>query len=166
MTEALDALIEANDGARAELLNAIDSLPRSLRDRGWFGPAGWSVRDILAHMARWQDGWASALEAIARGERPSIPGYEPNANDPGAADAAYNAESVAQASGLPWERVLSLLHEARARHTAAVRGLAALDPDRYAEGRAARRLADAAAHDREHGALIVEWRVREGSPLR
>ena len=166
MTEALEAMIEANEQARAGLLDALDSLPSPYRNHGWFGPDEWSVRDILAHMARWQDSWAAALEAIARGERPSIPGYEPNPDDPDAADAAYNAASVAEAGGLAWEQVLARLYRARERHSAAVRGLAVLDPERYAEGRAAHRLADAAAHDREHSALIVEWRVREGLPLR
>jgi uncharacterized damage-inducible protein DinB len=162
VSEALDAIIEANALARAELLDAIDALTAERRLEGWFGPAEWSVKDVLAHIARWQEGWSAALAQVAQGERPSIPGFEPNRDDPDAADAAYNAESIAQAKELSWEQLLARMREARERHTEAVRGLDVLEPDRYAEGRTAHRLADAAAHDREHLEPILEWRREQG----
>ena len=37
-----------------------------------------------------------------------------------------------------------------------------LDPDRFTEGRTARRLADAANHDHEHIESILEWRRSKG----
>ena len=158
MTDILDAVLEQNAAARAELLDAIDALPGERRLEGWYGPSQWSVKDILAHIARWQEGWTVALEAIARAERPSIPGFEPNPDDPDAAEAAYNADSVALSRGDAWEVVMGRLREARERHEGAVRGLRVLDPDRYAEGRTAHRLADGATHDREHLPAILEWR--------
>ena len=163
MSEALDAIVEENAKARADLLDAIDALPAERRLEGWFGPAEWSVKDVLAHIARWQQGWSVALGQIARGERPAIPDFTPNPDDPAAADAAYNAESVAQASDLGWEQVLARLRAAREQHEAAVSGLDVLDPDRYAEGRTAHRLADAAEHDREHLEPILAWRREQSS---
>ena len=162
MTDALEAIIEGNEAARAELLDALDALPADRRVEGWFGPEAWSAKDVLAHIARLQAGWAHALGLVAAGERPAIPGYEPNRDDPEAADAAFNAESVAQSSGQTWEQVLANLRDARERHNEAIRGLAALDPDRYAEGRTPYRLAACADHDREHAAAILAWRGEQG----
>ena len=162
MTEALDALIEENERARAELLDALDALPAERRVEGWFGPEAWSTKDILAHIARWQGGWAHALGLVASGERPSIPEFEPNRDDPEAADNAFNAESVARSGELSWEQVLANLRDAREQHNAAIRGLAVLEPDRYAEGRTPYRLADAAEHDREHAEAILAWRGEQG----
>jgi uncharacterized damage-inducible protein DinB len=162
MSDALEAIVEDNARARAELIEALDALPEQHRLEGWFGPAEWSVQDVLAHMASWQRGWSAALGQIAQGERPSIPGYTPNADDPDAADAAYNAASVSQARDLGWEQLLAALGEAREQHDAAVRGLEVLDADRYAEGRGAYRLAAAAGHDREHCAAILVWRRERG----
>ena len=162
MTEALDAVIEENERARAELLDALDALPAERRVEGWFGPEAWSVKDILAHLARWQSGWAHALGLVARGERPSIPEFEPNREDPEAADNAFNAESVARSGDLSWEQVLANLRDAREQHNDAIRGLAVLEPDRYAEGRTPYRLADAAEHDREHAEAILAWRGEQG----
>ena len=79
-------------------------------------------------------------------------------DDPDAADAAYNAASVAELRDAPWEAVLARLRAAREEHDEAVRGLRALEPERYAEGRTPHRLATAGNHDREHIEPIREWR--------
>ena len=149
MTEALEQIIEENAKARADLMAAVDAIPAARQLETAFGE--WSVRDVLVHIARWQDGWAHFLELLAKGERPVVPGYEGD-------DDAYNAESVRLAEGQSWERVMGTLRAARQRHDAAIRGLSALDADRYAEGRSARRLSDAAGHDREHIEDIAAWR--------
>ena len=158
MPDAIDAILEGNAEARAALLEAIDALPAERRLEGWFGPEQWSVKDVLAHMARWQEAWSHALRLVAAGERPAVPGYEPNPDDPDAADAAYNAASVAELRDEPWEAVLERLRSAREQHEDAVRGLRVLEPERYAEGRTPYRLADAAGHDREHIGPILAWR--------
>ena len=66
MPDAVDAIIEQNAQARADLLDAIDALPGERRTEGWYGPEQWSLQDVLAHLARWQEGWSHAL---ARGRR-------------------------------------------------------------------------------------------------
>ena len=49
MPDAVDAIIEQNAQARADLLDAIDALPGERRTEGWYGPQQWSVQDVLAH---------------------------------------------------------------------------------------------------------------------
>ena len=160
--DAIDAILEDNAKARAELVAAIDALPAERRLEGWYGSERWSVKDILGHLVRWQEGWSHALRAVAAGERPAVPGYEPNPDDPDAADAAYNAASVAELRDEPWEAVLARLRSAREQHEDAVRGLRVLEPERYAEGRTPYRLSGAAGHDREHIRAILEWRREHG----
>jgi len=47
-------------------MQAIDALPVPRRLEVWFGT--WSLKDIVAHLATWQDAAALGLEQIARGE--------------------------------------------------------------------------------------------------
>jgi uncharacterized damage-inducible protein DinB len=150
MPDVLDELIEENAKARAELLEVVDSIPAQQR----LEPSldGWSVRDIIVNIAAWQDGWAHALELIAQGERPRVPGFEDNDID------AFNAMKQREAAGESWEQSMGRLRAARERHEAAVRGLRAVDPERYEPGKTARRISDTAEHDHEHIEQIAAWR--------
>ena len=151
-------MLEATRAARADLLDAVEGLPEARRDARWFGDGQWSVRDILAHIYEWQNGFAHALERLARGERPEIPDHNPE--DP--AD-TYNALVVERNRHLAWDELLAHLRAARERHEAAVANLVGrLAPDRFEEGRTARRLADSARHDREHMGSILQWRGEQG----
>jgi uncharacterized damage-inducible protein DinB len=150
MPDVLDELIEENGKARAELLEVVDSIPMQQRVEPSLD--GWSVRDIIVNIAAWQDGWAHALELIAQGERPRVPGFEDNDID------AFNAMKQREAAGESWEQSMGRLRAARERHEAAVRGLRAIDPERYEPGKTARRISDTAEHDREHIEQIAEWR--------
>ncbi len=151
VAEAVPRIIEANQAARAELMEAVDALSPERRQERWFGD--WSIHDIIAHLYEWQNGYAHALERIARGERPGIPGYDPNDGDD-----EFNALASERNRHLSWEDLLAHLCAARERHEAAVKNLVGRVPaDRFEEGRTARRLADTASHDREHIAPILEW---------
>ncbi|MEZ4554264.1 MAG: DinB family protein [Dehalococcoidia bacterium] len=154
MPDVLDGIVEENARARAELLEAVDAIPAALR----LDPAidGWSVKDVIVNIAAWQDGYAHALELMARGERPKVPDFEDDDLD------AFNARRQQEAADDSWERTMGRLRAARERHDAAVRGLRVLEPDRYAEGKTAHRLADAASHDREHIEQIAAWRRLRG----
>jgi uncharacterized damage-inducible protein DinB len=155
MPNVIDQLLEANAQARAELMEAIDALSPERRREGWYGADQWSIQDIVAHLSGWQDGWAHALELIAKGERPAIPGYEGN-------DDAYNARSVESRRDLSWEQLMADFRSTRERHEAAVRGLrGTVPPERLEPGRTAHNLANAGAHDHEHLEPILEWRRRE-----
>ncbi len=153
----LDALLRENARARSELLAALDAVPAARRTELWYGE--WSLRDIVAHLAAWQEGCAAALESLARGEPPRIPGF-----DEAAGGEAFNAARAAEHRHDSWEQVMALLHAARERHEAAVRALpAAVDPERYQEGRTAYRLAAMpGGHDQGHLEPVLTWRREQG----
>lgn len=156
----VEAVLDANRAARAELLTAFDALTAEQRREVWFGT--WSLHELVAHIAAWQDGFALALEQMLRGERPAIPGFDSGVDDAEATD-RFNAVAAEGASARPWEMLLAELRAARERHeTVVARIPSVLDPERFAEGRTARRLADSANHDREHIDAILEWRKSRG----
>ena len=156
----VDAVIEANRAARAELLTAVDALSADQRREIWFGT--WSLHEVIAHIAAWQDGFAIAIEQMLAGERPVIPGFDASVEDGEATD-RFNAAVAERSRGKSWETLLGALRAARERHEAVVIRIPdALDADRFTEGRTARRLADAGEHDREHILSIIEWRTDKG----
>ena len=114
------------------------------------------MHDIVAHLSGWQAGWAHALELMAKGERPSVPGYEGD-------DDAFNVQSVAAGRERSWEQLMGEFRQNRERHEAAVRNLRGnMDLDRIVPGRTAHNLANAGGHDREHIDAIREWRRAQG----
>ncbi len=150
----LDVIAEENAQARAALVEAVDALSDEQRREVWFGQ--WSLHDVIAHIAAWQDGFAHALELMARGERPVIPGSQGDDFD------AFNAASTEARKDHDWEQLMAELSTARERHEAAVRGLSTLPPERLAPGKTAHTLTDEAEHDREHIDAILEWRREKG----
>ena len=158
VARAVAVLLDENSRARAELLDAIEGLSDDRRCERWFDD--WSIYEIIAHLAAWQDGFATALEGAVRGERPQVPGFDPLLED---ATDRYNANVAESVPGTTWEQMMVRLDAARAHHEAAVRSVPDRIPaDRFEEGRSTRRLASSANHDREHTPEILEWRAREG----
>jgi uncharacterized damage-inducible protein DinB len=158
MPDVIDELLEGNARARAELMEAVDALTTEQRRTEWYGPEHWSIHDVVAHIVRWQDGFAHALELLAKGERPQIPEFE------GGSDFdAFNAESARRMHDESWEQLMRDARAARERHEAAVRGLRDHVPaDRIVPGRSAYNLADTSGHDREHAEAILAWRRAQG----
>ncbi|MEX2374230.1 MAG: DinB family protein [Dehalococcoidia bacterium] len=155
---AIITVTRENEAARKELLQAIAGLDEASRTEGWYGDGEWSVKDILVHLFEWQNGYAHALERIARGERPEIPDY-----DPAAGDDTFNALVVERNRDMDWDAVLAHLEAARVRHEAAVKNLIGrIKAEQFTEGRTARRMSDAASHDREHMPAIAAWRRVRG----
>jgi hypothetical protein len=111
MTSAhlIDAAVEANAVARAELIEAGDALSDPRRLEGWFGDQGWSLHDVVAHIAVWQDAAARGLEQIARGETPDVEGWHGD-------DDSYNAATIELFASAPWPEVQTALRHARERH--------------------------------------------------
>jgi uncharacterized protein (TIGR03083 family) len=93
--------------------------------------AGWSVKDILAHIAGWQREIAAMLERMAGGQRPAPDGVDYSDVD------GWNARFVEEMRGLSPGEVLTALHAAQA---ACVHAAEALPEERFAEGRTAERL--------------------------
>ncbi len=149
--------LSANALARAELMDAIDALPADHRAEPAFD--GWSVEDLVLHLAIWQEAAALALRQMVSGERPLIEGFTGDNIDEG------NQARVDEARGLGWERSLARLHRAREAFEAAVRVAAeALPPERLVAGKTAAGfiLGAGAEHDRTHGGQILVWRRELG----
>ncbi|HEX2501607.1 MAG TPA: DinB family protein [Methylomirabilota bacterium] len=105
--------------SRAETLALVRRLPRAalLQART---QADWSIRDVLAHVAAWEEEGARRLALIARGRGARIVWYD----TPAELD-AFNARAVAAARRLGTAAVLRRLATARARLLAGLRRLPA-----------------------------------------
>ena len=161
VAEDVARLLEGNARARAEFARAIAGLSEGDRSDPWFD--GWSLHEIVGHLAAWEDGFAAALDLAVRGERPQVPGYDSSLED---ATDRFNEGVTAALAGVRWDGLLVRLELAAERHDAALRGVVgALPPDRFEEGRSARRLATASNHYEEHIPQILEWRERTGRSL-
>ncbi len=151
----VEGIIADNAAARAALMLAFDAVPAARRIETWYGD--WSLKDLVVHLAAWQESWAAGMDQIARGERPQLPEYEGD-------DDAFNAARVAEHDGDSWESAVRWLRESRERHEEAARGMRAVAPaERLAPGRTAHNfVAGPGTHDREHIPAILEWRQAEG----
>jgi hypothetical protein len=143
------------ENARSELHASYQGLPDEQMTR--LGAVGeWSVKDVLSHVASWDEVLLPDLARIARGETPALASIDLQT----ASFDAANAAIMSQRRNLPLEQVLRVLDIDRADVVAAVGRL----PDSaLAEGQFGRILLQVtAAHDREHAAGISEWRRKEG----
>jgi hypothetical protein len=119
----------------------------------------WSVKDILAHVAAWLREGAGALERLARGERAALESLDDDVD-------ARNARFVEQWRDASVSEVQTELHLAKDAFVGAMR---AVPEERFAEGKAARRIVyeEGIDHFNEHGRQIWNWREREkvGRPV-
>lgn len=155
--DLIDAALEENAIARAELVEACDALSEPRRLERWFGANAWSLHDIVAHIAVWQDAAARGLEQLTRGEAPDIEGWHGD-------DDTYNAATIELFASAPWPEVLTALRHARERHAAAAEAARDhLADAAFEEGGQGRRLLFLpSTHDREHVPAILEWRRARG----
>ncbi len=116
----------------------------------------WSVKDVLSHVASWDEVMLPDLECLARGDTPALASVD---LETASFDSA-NAAIMSQRRDLPLHQVLRELDTDRADVMSAVGRL----PDSaLVEGQFGRLLIQiTAAHDREHAAGIFEWRRKEG----
>jgi uncharacterized damage-inducible protein DinB len=153
----ITSALAENALARAELMAAIDALPPERRSEPAFD--GWSVEDLVRHLAIWQEAAAAALQQMAAGERPVVEGFTGDNID------EWNDARVEAARDLGWEQSLGRLRTAREAFEAAVRHAGeALPPGRLVPGKTAAGLivGNGAEHDREHGGQILAWRREHG----
>lgn len=103
--------------SRAATLALLARLPEEavLRPRT---QGAWSVRDVLAHIAAWEEEGTRRLELIARGRGDRIRFYDTMAEVD-----RFNARAVAAARRTPLPALLRRLDRARARLLRALRGL-------------------------------------------
>jgi hypothetical protein len=162
VAEIVADLLDGNARARAAFAEAIGGLSEAQRRERWYGEGDewWSLYEIVAHLAAWEDGFAAALELAVQGERPQVPGYDSSLED---ATDRFNAAVTDALAEVTWDGLLVRLDLGAERHDAAVRSVpGALPLDRFEEGRSARRLAVVFKHYEEHIPAILGWRAAAG----
>jgi hypothetical protein len=147
-----DQLLEQLNAEFNALMDAVEGLSEEQMLKKWYD--GWSVRDILAHIAGWHWEMAGALERIARGERPTPEGEDYNSD-------RWNARFAEEAKDLSPDEVIDDLHASKEAFVAAA---LLLPEERFEEGRAAYRIlmTTGIEHYREHRPAILEWQKKEG----
>jgi hypothetical protein len=148
-------LLEQMEKARSELRASYQGLPDEQMTR--LGAVGeWSVKDVLSHVASWDEVLLPDLVRLARGETPALASVDLES----ASFDAANAAIMSQRRDLPLAQVLRELDTDRADVMGAV---GRVHDSALAEGQFGRLLIQiTAAHDREHAAGIFEWRRKEG----
>jgi hypothetical protein len=150
-----DELLGEMEKARSELRASYQGLSGEQMSR--LGAVGeWSVKDVLSHVASWDEAMLADLVRIARGDTAALASIDLES----ASFDAANAAIMSQRRNVPLDEVVRGLDADRADVVAAVGRL----PDSaLAEGQFGRILLQiTAAHDREHAASISAWRRKEG----
>jgi hypothetical protein len=145
---ARDEAIDDLQKGTAQLLSNINDLPDEKLTEVWDGT--WSIRELLVHIAGWDDAVGEAYERMGRGEPPGAPGLNLSDTD------GTNAIFVERAQGKSLSAVRKDLETGLARVIAAAR---ALPDDRFVEGKTALRLLRGMAnHPAEHLGDIIAWK--------
>jgi hypothetical protein len=138
--------------ARQELLGAIDGLTPEQMAVPVF--ADWSVKDILAHIASWEEYALPDFQRVARGHMPALASFRERDLD------TWNALVMSLRRNFSLEQVM---YELEANHKATIAALDALPDDRLPQGQFAHIWATVTAgHDRQHSEDIRKWRQKEG----
>jgi uncharacterized damage-inducible protein DinB len=133
---------------RERFLQAIDGLTEDEMTRPDV-VGDWSVKDILGHIASWEEAAAYIVRGIAQGQHPDTTEYDD--------EDAWNAQQVARKRDWPLTRIRAELSAARRSLLDAIIALPGrLPPDEETL------VLDwvNTQHDREHRADILAWRER------
>ncbi len=104
---------------RAQLLRRLDAAREAMRalvrdiDRHQEVYPGWTIKQVLAHIAGWDDATIASLQAHISGEEPGVPaalGID-----------HYNAQSVATRAALTYDQVVGEWELAREQLKAIIR---------------------------------------------
>ena len=137
--------------ARHDLLRAVEGLS----EMGMMRPlteSSWSAKDILLHVASWDELRCFEIARVTRGDRPLY--AELREDD----FAAWNAILMSVRRDLSCDQVLRELNHARENVLAVIASVPDETLAEVAPGRG--RIRRAAAHDREHAAQLREGRER------
>lgn len=119
---------------------------------------GWTIKQVLAHIAGWDDATISSLRAHAGGDEPATPAVR--------GIDFYNAQSVATRDALSYDHVIKEWELARDQLKTAINEM---PPERFKEslifpwgetGSIAQLVAIFAAHEEEHAEEIQEVKAR------
>lgn len=138
--------------SRNEFASAIQGLPE---DKMIVPLAGdWSAKDIMGHIASWDEFTVSDLKRIARGRVPCLAAFrEADVDD-------WNAFLIRPRKLFPLSQIQAEFEEARAEMVAALKDL---PEGLLAQGAMARNIfVIMASHEKDHARQIREWRQAEG----
>ena len=148
-------VVEDLGESRLALLEAVRGLPIAERDRTrWFGEAGWTVKDILNHVAAWEERDARTLEHYL--DQGAFPEADP------IAETAFNAATQRAHEYASWQDTLEFLEDARQQLIAVIAEFYPRDPSEYAEGSGVRSAMNVAARETYHTQAIELWRKERG----
>ncbi len=156
-----DELSAAIQGSRIQMLKAIEGMD----EKAMLAPGAcgeWSVRDLLAHMARWEGELVRMLFQLKQGQTPTYPSLgEPNVDK-------INARFYSESLGRPLDLILADFQSVRKQTLRRINDFSENelnDPNAYPalKGRALIEYiaGDTYEHEAEHSAQIREWRNRK-----
>ena len=150
-----DQIVKDLEQARSELRASYQGLSdEQMRQLGAVGE--WSVKDVLSHVASWEEFVLPDLGRLARGDMPILGGidlYSANYD-------AVNSIIMSLRRNLPLDQVLRELDIVRAD---LVKAISRLPDAALVEGQFGRVLVQITAeHDRQHAEDIRQWQRREG----
>lgn len=157
-----EELLAALEHSRVEFLKSIEGLPdEKLLEPGVVGE--WSVKDILAHLSRWEAELVTLLFQAEKGLTPAT------ALNTGMPFDEQNAKWHAQTKDRPLERVWADFDGVRKQTIRRVGSFSdrdLTDPQRFEWLKGTPLVdwitGDSTEHDAEHSAQIREWRQRTG----
>ena len=140
------------EDARQQLLAAIDGL----KPEQMTVPVvdDWSVKDLLAHVASWDEFVLPDFQRVTKGRIPALASFrEAEVND-------WNRMFMSLRRNFSLDQAMAEFKEHREATMAA---LDALPDERLAQGQFPWIMATIAAHhDRDHAQDIAKWREKEG----
>ncbi len=138
--------------ARAETLDAINGIPEENMTVAAFG--SWSVKDVLCHLASWEQFAVPDLQRISRGHIPQLATLRLEEVDD------WNVGLMRSRNLFPLPQVMFELEESRHQF---IDALNAQPEGVFAAGQMVRMLTDGFVNgEKGHSAEIREWRQKEG----
>ena len=154
VSEELDRIVEDLGESRLVLLEVVRGLPIAERDRTrWYGEGEWTVKDILNHVAAWEERDARVLEQYLDTAAPAEPTED---------ETAFNAATQQAHEYASWQDTLEFLEDARQQLIATIAEFYGRDPSEYAEESDVRASMDVAARETYHTQAIEQWRKERG----
>jgi hypothetical protein len=152
MSDKSDA-IAALETVRAEMLDAINGIPEEKMSAVAFG--SWSVKDVLCHLASWEQFAVPDLQRINRGHIPQFATLRLEEIDD------WNAGLMRSRNLFSLPQAMFELEDSRRQ---LIDALNALPDNLFAAGQMVRMLTDGLVNgEKGHAADIRDWRQNEGA---
>lgn len=144
-------VIERLGEARKDLLNTLGGLPAEKMTAPVMGD--WSVKDILAHVACWEEQLLPDLRRVREGMTPALASFREAEVD------RWNELLIGLRRSFPLEQVLSELGFYR---QTLLEALDSLPDSAFTGSFVPATCAICVYHDRHHAADVRRWREKEG----